>query len=288
MDGAAIGRGLHGLQAQVALGVARQRKGDDQRRRHQKAQVQVGVDAAGEVAIARQRCYRMNRAGRHGVTHRSGQWAGVTDTGGAAIAHDVKAHRRQVVQQTGARQVVGGGGRARAQRCLDPGRDAQPGLPCFAGQQPGRHQQARVRGVGATGDGRDGDGVAWHAAWRGRGRLEVQRRQNRFGLPVGMQVLRPLGAGHVHADLVQGNLDHAGVAGCGLRVQCDAGVFGIGGHARDVRFATARLAQIVQRGAVDGEVAGGGAIFGRHVGDYAAAARRQRADARAEELHEFA
>ncbi|KAG1606066.1 hypothetical protein G6F46_013264 [Rhizopus delemar] len=130
--------------------------------------------------------------------------------------------------------------------------------------------------------------MAGQAAVGTRRRREVQRRQQGAGLAVGVQVLRPLGAGHVHLHAVQRDLDHAGIARRGLGIQCDAGAFGIGGDARDVGLRAARLAQVGKRFAVNRKVAGGGAVLGRHVRHHASAAGLQRADAWPEEFHELA
>ncbi|MNX49065.1 hypothetical protein D3C86_796600 [compost metagenome] len=287
MDGAAVGREPHGLLAEVFLGVASQREGDDQRRRHQEAQVQVRVDAAREIAVAGQHRHRMDGARCHGLAHRGGQGTGVADAGGAAIANDIEAHGGQVVQQAGALQVAGGGGRAGAQGRLDPWRHREARLARLASQEPRRHQQPRVRGVGAAGDGGDRDGVPGQGAARRPGRKTLIG-QDGFRVAVGVQILRPLRSGHMHLHAVQRDLDHAGVARRGRGIQRDAGAFGIGADPRHVRFRPAGLAQVGQRFAVDGKVARRGSVFGRHVGHHAAAARRQRADARPEELHEFA
>ncbi|MDT4834955.1 hypothetical protein FQZ97_686080 [compost metagenome] len=273
VDGAAVRRDLHGLLAEVALGVACQRERDDQRRRHQEAQVEVRMDAAREIAVAGQHRDGVHRAGRHGCAHGSGQGAGVADAGGAAVAHDVEAHGGQVAQQPGAGQVVRGGGRTRPQGCLHPGRHAQAGLAGLARQQARRRQQPRVGGVGTAGDGRDRDGVAGQAVRRRPG-CEIQARQQGLRVGVGVQVLRPFGPRHMHPHAVQRNLDHPGIARRGVGIQGDAGAFGVLAHQRDVRFGPARLAQIGQRFAVDGEVARRGAVLRRHIGHHAPGARR--------------
>ncbi|KAG0732710.1 hypothetical protein G6F23_014051 [Rhizopus arrhizus] len=103
------------------------------------------MDASSEITVARQHGHRVDGASRHGVLDRGGQGAGVADAGGATVAHDVQTDRGQIVQQSGAGQVIGRGGRAGAERRLDPGRHAQARLARLAGQEPGRHQQAGIR-----------------------------------------------------------------------------------------------------------------------------------------------
>ena len=90
-----------------------------------------------------------------GVGDLSGQRAGVADAGGAAVADQVKAQLVQIRRQAGLLQILGHDHRAGSQRGLDPGSDLQPALDRLLGQQAGGHQQRRVGGVGATGDGGD-------------------------------------------------------------------------------------------------------------------------------------
>ena len=107
---------------------------------------------------------RPDLASLRGPGHAVGQRTGIADAGGAAVAHDVEADGGQIVHQPGAAQVAGGGGRARPQRGLDPGRGGQSArAPCAPA---GRDQQRRVRGVGAAGDRGDGHGIGGQAVRR--------------------------------------------------------------------------------------------------------------------------
>ena len=165
-DRRAVGVDAQRLGVQVALGVAGQRIGDHKWRRHQEPQLQIRMHAAGEVPVARQDGHGPDLASLRGPGHAFGQRTGIADAGGAAVAYDVEADGGQIVHQPGAAQVAGGGGRARPQRGLDPGRGGQSARACLARQQAGRDQQRRVRGVGAAGDRGDGHGIGRQAVRR--------------------------------------------------------------------------------------------------------------------------
>ncbi len=122
------------------------------------------MDAAVEVAVAREHGggvevalddllldLRIERA-RHAVA------------GGAGEGDDAEAQLLEFGQQAGIAQVELDGLRARRQRGLDPGLAHQAQPVGVARQQPGRDHVARVRGVGARGDGRDDHGAVGHQA----------------------------------------------------------------------------------------------------------------------------
>ena len=204
----AVGAGLHRLAAQVALGVAGEREGDHQRRRHDEAEVEVGMHAAGEVAVARQHRDRMARAVRRAPRGSARQRAGVADAGRAAVADDVEAERRQVVDQArrarGRRAAAGEPG---AERGLDPGGalEARARAPCArAGRRrsAGAGSEVLVQLVIAAMA--TGCAACPRAPARGAKRSSASAARS---LGIAAQVLRPPRAGDVHADGGEVDLD---------------------------------------------------------------------------------
>ena len=90
--------------------------GDDQRRGRQVVHLDVGVDPALEVAVARQHRGTARSCVVDRGDDRLGQRAGVADAGGAAVADEVEAELLQVRGQAGLLVVVGDDLRARGQR----------------------------------------------------------------------------------------------------------------------------------------------------------------------------
>ncbi len=88
-----------------------------------------------------------------------GQWAGVADAGGAAVADDLEAERVEVGHEAGFDVVVGDDAGAGGEGGFDPGRGAEALLDGFFGEQAGGHHDVGVGGVGAGGDGGDDDGA---------------------------------------------------------------------------------------------------------------------------------
>ena len=99
---------------------ARERVGDDQRRRREVVHLDVGVDAALEVAVAREHRHDGEVVVVDGGADLLRQRPGVADAGGAAVADEVEAQLLEVGRQARLVVVVGddlGPGR---QRRLDP------------------------------------------------------------------------------------------------------------------------------------------------------------------------
>ena len=69
-----------------------------ERRRRQVVHTAVGVDAPLEVAVAREHRGHSETARRHRGRHLGVDRTGVADAGGAAVADDVEAERREVAQ----------------------------------------------------------------------------------------------------------------------------------------------------------------------------------------------
>ena len=114
------------------------RVGDAQRRRGQVVHLHVRVDAALEVAVARQHRDDRQVLGADDLGDLLRQRPAVADAGRAAVADEVEAELVQVLGQPGAVQVLGDDLRARGQRGLDPRLDRQPLLDGVAGQESRR------------------------------------------------------------------------------------------------------------------------------------------------------
>ena len=136
-----------------------QRVGDDQRRGGQVVHLDVGVDPALEVAVAREDRGDREVVLLHRGRDRFGQRARVPDAGDAAVADEVEAELLEVGGEAGLVVVVGDDLRTRGQRRLDPGLDAQTALDGVLGQQRGGDHHRGVGGVGAAGDRGDRDGA---------------------------------------------------------------------------------------------------------------------------------
>ena len=133
------------------------RIGDHQRRRGEIVGAHVGVDAAFEVAIARE-----HRGGDQIVlVDRLGdflrQRTGIADAGGAAEADQVEAERVEILLQAGFLVVVGDHLRARRERGFHPRLHLETLGDRFAREQARRDHHARIGGVGAGGDRGDDD-----------------------------------------------------------------------------------------------------------------------------------
>ena len=115
------------------------------------------MDAALEVAVARQHRGDHEIAFIHSLGDRVGQRAGVADAGGAAVADQIEAERLEIVHEAGLAQVVGHHLGARGQRGLDVGRRLQAAGAGVAREQAGAEHHARIGGVGAAGDRGDDD-----------------------------------------------------------------------------------------------------------------------------------
>ena len=136
---------------------ARERIGHDQRRRGEEIRAHRGMDAALEIAVARQDGNRRQAAGFDGLCHRGGQRAGVSHAGHAAEARQLEAECVQRYLQAALRKIVGDHARTRRQRRLHPGTRLQPARNRIARKQAGADHHGWVGGVGATRYRRDDD-----------------------------------------------------------------------------------------------------------------------------------
>src|SRR5699024_7283322 len=105
-----------GLVGNINICPACQRKCDDQGRGHEEAVVQIRMYPAWKVAVARQ--YRDGCSFL--LLDFCGQWPGIADARGASKAHDIEAHRREIVQYSAALQVTRRRRGAWCERSLDP------------------------------------------------------------------------------------------------------------------------------------------------------------------------
>ena len=80
---------------------AGQSVGDDQRRGGKEVHLALGVDAAFEIAVARQHRAHGQIVVGHRRAHLGDQRPGVADAGGAAVADQVEAELVQVRRQPG-------------------------------------------------------------------------------------------------------------------------------------------------------------------------------------------
>ena len=152
--------------------------GDDERRAREVVHLDVGVDAALEVAVAREH----RGDGEVVVVDRRGdlldERARVADAGRAAVADEVEAELLEVGPHAGLLVVVGDDLGARGQRGLDPRLDRQALLDGVPGEQGGRQHDRRVGRVGARRDRGDRDGavVELELAALGVGDRDLLRR----------------------------------------------------------------------------------------------------------------
>ena len=145
------------LLEQIGIHRACERVGDDQRRRGEIVGAHVGIDAALEIAIAREH----RRGNEVLVVDRfrdlRRKRAGIADAGGAAEADEVVAELVQILLQARLVQIFRHHLRAGRQRGLDPRLDGEPFLRRLAREEPRADHDVRVRGVGAGGDRGDDD-----------------------------------------------------------------------------------------------------------------------------------
>ena len=146
-----------GCLSEIGIHRARERIGDDQRRRGQIVRAHVGVDAAFEIAIAGQHRRGDQILVVDGLGDLRRERTGIADAGGAAEADQVVAELVEVLLQAGFVEIFGDHLRARRQRGLDPRLDGEALGHRLARQQPGADHHVRVRGIGAGGDRGDHD-----------------------------------------------------------------------------------------------------------------------------------
>ena len=285
----AIGAGADRGGGEILDHRALQRIGHHQRRAGEEIGAHVGADAAFEIAVARN-----HRGGDQPVlvdrfADRFGERPRIADARGAAIADEVEADVVEVVLQPGLDQVVGDHLAPRRERGLDPRLGFQPQFVGLFGDEAGRDQHARVRGVGATGDRRD-----HHVAIADIVRLAFDghaglRLLVDFGevlvehiIDIGKRdfVLRTLGTGKRGHHGRQIEFERRGKDRLDRRVDPEPLFLGISFDERNLRFFAPGQAQIIERLVIDAEKAARRAIFGRHIGERGAIGQSQPGEAR--------
>jgi len=257
------------------------------------------VHAAFEIAVAGQNGRDRQVAGIDRFGDGVGQRARISDAGRAAIAREREAELVERGLQARRDHIVGHDLAAGGERRFDPGLDFKALGDGVAREQPGGHEDRRVRGVRARGD-RGDDDVAVLERVAARGNLHAvlgvfgarEFGQRFFEACLGGRqqhaVLRALRACERRLDRAHIELHRVGEHRVGrIFVAPHALGFGVGFDKLHARRIAAGEVQIVDRFLVDREEAAGGAVFGRHVGDRRTVGQRQRVEAGAVELDEF-
>ena len=154
-DGGAVRRRAQRLRGEVDVHAPGQRVGDDQRRRGEVRGPHERVDAALEVAVARQDGRDDQLVGLDGLGDRLVERPAVADAGGAAVAGEGEPEVREGRHQPGPLEVAGDRPRPGGQRGLGDRRAPQAPGDRVPREEPGADHHRRVGGVGAGGDGRD-------------------------------------------------------------------------------------------------------------------------------------
>ena len=147
---------------EVDVDRARERVGDDERGRGEVARAHERVDAALEVAVAREHGADGELVVAHGLGDLVRERARVADAGRAAVADELEAERVERLLQAGGREVVGDDARAGREARLDVRRGAQAARDGVAGEQAGGDHHGRVGRVGAGRDRGDHDAAVVH------------------------------------------------------------------------------------------------------------------------------
>ena len=152
-----------------------------QRRRRQIVGLHQRIHAALEIPVAGEHGGHRQLLFGHARGDFFRQRTAVADTRGAAVAHQVEFQRFERGQQSRLAQIIHHHLRSRSETRLHPGFGSEPALDRFLCDQAGGHQHRGIRGVGATGDGRD-----HHAAvLNGRARsVHIDRRRSSAPSPV--------------------------------------------------------------------------------------------------------
>ncbi len=109
--------------------------GNHQRWARQVVHFHIGVDSTLEVAVTREHRGHSEVVVIDGLGDFIGQWPRVSNTGGAAVAHEVEAELLQVVHQPGFLVIVGDDFGSRGEGGLDPWLGLQPLLGSVASEK---------------------------------------------------------------------------------------------------------------------------------------------------------
>ncbi len=144
IDRCAVRVGAERLGGEIDRNRSRQRVSHHQRRRGEIIGAHVVIDAALEIAIAREHRGNREMMLMDGVGDLLGQRSRIADAGGAAIADEIEAEPVERLLQAGLVEIVGDHLRARRERGLDPRLDAQASLHRVLGQQAGGDHHVRI------------------------------------------------------------------------------------------------------------------------------------------------
>ena len=308
----AVGPLAQRLGRQIGRHPPGERIGDDERRRGEIVGAHLRLDAAFEIAVARQHRGDDEVPVADHLRHLVGQRSAVADAGRAAVADKVEPELLEIGEQAALGQILGHDLRSRGEAGLHPGTPGQAAFHRLLGQQTGANHDARIRGVGAARDGGDDDGAMIELAGDGRRRLRHRHRdasagrrlrrlprlgehlvqralELALGVLQGNAILRPPRAGEARLDAGQIELDHLGVERVRLlrssieplnaRVLLDRD---------DVPFVAARQPEVVERHVVDREDRHRGAVLRAHVANRRPVGDGQIVETGAEELDELA
>ena len=162
VDGLTVGASTEGLVHDVMSHAACEGIGDDERRAREIARAHLGVHAPLEVTVTRKHRGADERAGvdRSLDVHR--ERPRVSDTGRTSIADDIKAKRRQGVEDACLLEISGHDLGARSERGLHPRLNAEAASDGLLRQEPCSHHHVRVGGVRTARDGSDHDRAMPH------------------------------------------------------------------------------------------------------------------------------
>ncbi len=238
--------------------------GDHERRRTEIARTQQRMDAAVEVAVARQDAHQRPPIlrERQGLVF---QGTRLAPARGAGVSDDVEPQSLEGFHQAGIRQVAGHREGTGRERGLHPGRRLQAALRRRPGEQPRAHHGMRVRGIRARGDRRHGDEAG--STLRHRGLPLLHPRAQARGHACGpLQVVRLARTGDGPADLREVDGDDPVIRGHRGRIvaeqPCRPAIIL---DERHLLVAPAGDAQIFDRAGIDRPETRRRAIFGSHV-----------------------
>ena len=135
-DGLAGGILADGVVVEVVVDAASEGVGDDERRGHEVVGADLGVDATFEVAIAAEDGDSDERVVFDGFRNVVGERAGVSDTGGAAVADGIEAELVEPLGEAGFVVIVGDDAGARGEGSFDPGGTLRPFSTAFFASSP--------------------------------------------------------------------------------------------------------------------------------------------------------
>mmetsp|Transcript_6420 Transcript_6420/g.7198 ORF Transcript_6420/g.7198 Transcript_6420/m.7198 type:complete len:932 (-) Transcript_6420:12-2807(-) len=296
------------LRVEVDVDAASEGVRDDQGRRCEVVRGGLRVDAGLEVAVAREHGGGDDVVVRDRLGNLGGDIARVSNARHAPVAGRLEAQRVQLLLQAGGVQVLRDHVGAGRQRRLHVRLHHQALLDGLLRHKAGGNEHARVRRVRARRDGGndnaavlDGrllpvDGERHRLAVLLSGHAEAleARLRAHAGVEVGLHRLQR----HVVVRALRAA--DAGLHGCKVQLEVlrvldllaaraeHARGLGVVHDAVDVRLAAARRLQVLDRLAVDREVADRRSVLGRHVGDRCAVRQREVAHAVAVELDELA